>query len=93
VIHGDADDFAPIELAEQLVNETPSRRPLNFIRVPGANHFLSDSLVEIMMGALDSCAAALGPPKPVFELPKLPSLSSWLARKPAIQPPQGVVEA
>ena len=53
VIHGDADDFAPIELAEQLVAEQPSRRPLNFIRVPGANHFLNDGPVEVMMSVLE----------------------------------------
>lgn len=92
VIHGDADDFAPIELAEQLVNETPSRRPMNFIRVPGANHFLSDGMVEIMMGTFDSCVAQPDAPNLQFKLPSLPSLS-WLTRKPAVQPPQGVVEA
>ena len=92
VIHGDADDFAPIELAEQLVNETPSRRPLNFIRVPGANHFLSDGMVEIMMVALDSCVSPPVPPKPAFKLPQLPSLG-WLTHKPAVHPPQAVVEA
>jgi len=80
VIHGDADDFAPIELAEQLVKETPCRRPINFIRVPGANHFLNDGMVEIVMGALEQCIAP--PPKPAFKLPQLPRMSlDWLTHK------------
>ena len=41
VIHGDADDFAPIEVAEALVSETRTRRPVRFERVPGANHFMN----------------------------------------------------
>ncbi|HEY1427760.1 MAG TPA: alpha/beta hydrolase [Caulobacteraceae bacterium] len=90
VVHGDADDFAPIELAERLAKE--SRRPLNFIRVPGANHFLSDGMVDVVMGALDQCVAAPAPSKPAFSLPKLPSFS-WLAQKPAVDAAQGAVEA
>jgi len=83
VIHGDADDFAPIELAEQLVKETLCRRPMNFIRVPGANHFLNDGPVEVMMEVLEQCIAVSAPaPKPAFRMPALPSLG-WLARKPA----------
>jgi pimeloyl-ACP methyl ester carboxylesterase len=84
VIHGDADDFAPIELAEQLVAEQPCRRPVNFIRVPGANHFLNDGPVEVMMSVLEQCIATAAPPKPAFKLPTLsrPSLA-WLTQKRA----------
>ena len=40
MIHGEKDDFAPIEVAERLARETPTRRPIRFVRTPGANHFL-----------------------------------------------------
>jgi pimeloyl-ACP methyl ester carboxylesterase len=85
VIHGDADDFAPIELAEQLVNESLCRRPMTFIRVPGANHFLNDGPVEVMMGVLEQCMPIAAPPKPAFKLPSLPSLA-WLKPKAAEAP-------
>ncbi len=80
VIHGDADDFAPIELAERLVAETRSRKPMRFIRVPGANHFLNDGPVELMLGVLERCV----PPAPAqsFKLPPLPRLD-WLRPKPS----------
>ena len=84
VIHGDADDFAPIELAEQLVSESPCRRPMNFIRVPGANHFLNDGPVEVMMDVLEQCIPIAPPPKPSFKLPSLPRPNlAWLTRKTA----------
>ena len=95
VIHGDADDFAPIELAEQLVAEQPSRRPLNFIRVPGANHFLNDGPVDVMMSVLEQCIPVPAAPKPAFKLPtlQLPSLA-WLSHKAAeAQPPGDAVGA
>jgi pimeloyl-ACP methyl ester carboxylesterase len=95
VIHGDADDFAPIELAEQLVADRPCRRPVNFIRVPGANHFLNDGPVEVMMGVLEQCIPVAPPPKPAFKFPTLPRPSlSWLTHKHApAQPPGEAVGA
>ncbi|HTX49416.1 MAG TPA: alpha/beta hydrolase [Caulobacteraceae bacterium] len=78
VIHGDADDFAPIELAEKLVAETHSRIPMRFWKVPGANHFLNDGPVDLLIGALENCIPA--PAKaPAFKLPSLPKLG-WLKR-------------
>jgi len=84
VIHGDADDFAPIELAEKLVAETRSRIPMRFWKVPGANHFLNDGPVELLMGALEQCIPA---PAPAFKLPALPALPkfNWFKRPAAIQ--------
>lgn len=78
VIHGDADDFAPIELAERLVKETRSRAPMRFISVPGANHFLNDGPVELLMNVLERCipAPAL---KPALRLPAMPSFD-WMRR-------------
>ncbi|MGH6956043.1 MAG: alpha/beta fold hydrolase [Caulobacteraceae bacterium] len=80
VIHGDADDFAPIELAERLAKETRSRVPIRFARMHGANHFLNDGPVDLLMGALERCVPALPAPRPLFRLPALPSFS-WPARK------------
>ena len=72
MIHGEKDDFAPIEVAERLARETPTRRPIRFVRTPGANHFLNDGPAEQLISALESCI----PPKKAwtFRLPKLPHL-------------------
>jgi pimeloyl-ACP methyl ester carboxylesterase len=67
VIHGDADDFAPIEAAEALVAETRSRGPMHFRRVPGANHFLNDGPVDLLLACLEDCIPAA---KPAFQWPK-----------------------
>jgi pimeloyl-ACP methyl ester carboxylesterase len=71
VIHGDRDDFAPIELAEQLARESPTRHPIRFERVAGADHFLTDGPAEALIARLEACI----PVKPAgWRLPKL----SWL---------------
>lgn len=90
VIHGDADDFAPIEMAERLVKETRSKAPIRFVCVPGANHFLNDGPVEVLMGALERCIPAPAPRRPAFTLPALPALPplpslAWLGRKEPAQ--------
>jgi pimeloyl-ACP methyl ester carboxylesterase len=87
VVHGDADDFAPIELAERLVAETHTRPPMSFIRVPGANHFLNDGPVDVLMDVLERCIPAPAAPKPAFKLPSLPSFD-WLTPKAARGPHQ-----
>jgi hypothetical protein len=81
VIHGDADDFAPIELAEKLVAETRSRIPMRFWKVAGANHFLNDGPVDQLLGALENCVP---PPAPAFRLPnwQLPKFG-WFKRPDA----------
>jgi pimeloyl-ACP methyl ester carboxylesterase len=83
VIHGDADDFAPIELAERLVAEGRSKKPMSFIRVPGANHFLNDGPVEVLLSALERCIPVPAQPAPAFRLPSLPGLPklNWLHSK------------
>lgn len=78
VIHGDKDDFAPIEIAERLVAETRTRRPMRFERVPGANHFLNDGPVEPLLAVLEACIPAR---RPLFQF-KLPALSALAWRKP-----------
>jgi len=94
VIHGDADDFAPIELAQKLVEETRSRRPMRFVSVPGANHFLNDGPVELLLDVLECCIPAPAPAKaPLFKLPAIPALPSlpnlaWFGRRDPAQPEQ-----
>jgi pimeloyl-ACP methyl ester carboxylesterase len=58
VIHGDKDDFAPIAHAEKLVAETGVRRPMRFVRVEGADHFLNDGPVEVLLAELEACIPA-----------------------------------
>ena len=73
VIHGDKDDFAPIEIAERLVAETRARRPIRFEKVEGANHFLNDGPVEPLLAALEACIPVR---KPLgWWMPRLPALS------------------
>jgi pimeloyl-ACP methyl ester carboxylesterase len=74
VLHGDRDDFAPIDLAERLVKETRGRRPIRFESVPGADHFLTDGPVETLIACLERCI----PAKPAaWRWPALPRLT-WL---------------
>lgn len=79
VVHGDKDDFAPLEAAEQLVAETRTRRPVRFERVPGADHFLNDGPTEVLLQCLEACI----PKKPAFQwaLPKLNL--AWSKPRPA----------
>ncbi len=72
VIHGDQDDFAPIEMAQALAAETRTLRPIRFASVAGANHFLNDGPAELVMEQLEACLPQPGPPW--FQLPHLPKL-------------------
>jgi pimeloyl-ACP methyl ester carboxylesterase len=73
MIHGDKDDFAPIEAAERLAAETVTRRPINFIRTEGANHFLNDGPAAELIAALEACIPARQPW--TFRWPRLPALN------------------
>ncbi len=55
VIHGEKDDFAPIETAQRLALETPARTPIRFHRVAEANHFLTDGPPEALITVLETC--------------------------------------
>jgi len=81
VVHGDKDDFAPIELAEQLVSETRTRGSIRFVPVPGADHFLNDGPVEVLLEALEGCLPRRGG----WSL-RLPSLPNLLPRPPERTP-------
>ena len=69
MIHGDKDDFAPIEAAERLAAETVTRHPIRFIRTPGANHFLNDGPAAELLSALEAC---------------IPQRRRWTFRWPAL---------
>jgi pimeloyl-ACP methyl ester carboxylesterase len=73
MIHGDKDDFAPIEAAEKLAAEAVTRRPIRFVRAPGANHFLNDGPAQELIAALEACI----PERKAwtFRWPQLPKLS------------------
>jgi len=61
LIHGDQDDFAPIEVARKLTLERPTRRPIRFEEVAGATHFLNDGPVEALLSALEGCIPKKSP--------------------------------
>jgi pimeloyl-ACP methyl ester carboxylesterase len=79
ILHGDRDDFAPIELAQKLARETRTRRPIRFETVAGGDHFLTDGPAETLIKALEGCIPT---PPASWRLPALPKLS-WLSTKPA----------
>jgi pimeloyl-ACP methyl ester carboxylesterase len=55
LIHGDADDFAPVELAQRLAAESGARGPVRFQAVAGAGHFLNDGSPEALIECLEAC--------------------------------------
>lgn len=60
ILHGDADDFAPIETAERFHERLRGHRSARarFRRVPGANHFLNDGPPEELIALLEDCLPA-----------------------------------
>jgi pimeloyl-ACP methyl ester carboxylesterase len=72
MIHGDKDDFAPIEAAERLAAETATQSPIRFIRTAGANHFLNDGPADQLLAALEACIPAAR--RWTFRWPKLPAI-------------------
>lgn len=62
IVHGDADDFAPIETAERVHDALRGRRSarVRFRRVPGANHFLNDGPPDALIALLEECLPARG---------------------------------
>ncbi|MDB5442286.1 MAG: hypothetical protein JWP73_662 [Phenylobacterium sp.] len=82
MIHGDKDDFAPIEAAERMAQETVTRRPIRFVRADGANHFLNDGPAHELIAALEGCIPVRKPW--TFHWPQMPRLS--FPKAPAIFP-------
>jgi pimeloyl-ACP methyl ester carboxylesterase len=79
MIHGDKDDFAPLEVAERLASETVTRRPICLHRADGANHFMNDGPAEELIAALEACLPDRGPAW-TFRWPRLPAL--WTPKLP-----------
>jgi len=79
VIHGDKDDFAPMELARKLVAET-AHPSIRFVPAAGADHFINDRPVEFVLNCLEACIPAAPAAKPRFAWPRL----GWF--KPAATP-------
>jgi len=71
VVHGDQDDFAPLEIAERLVAETRGKLPVRVERMAGGDHFINDGPVEALLVALEACIPA---PRPWIAWPALPKL-------------------
>lgn len=82
IIHGDKDDFAPLEAAERLAAETLTRRPIRVVRTAGANHFLNDGPAEILIAAIEACIPQQSGSW-TFRWPKLPALWPIRLGKPA----------
>ena len=78
VLHGDRDDFAPIELAQRLAKETRTRKPIRFEAVPGGDHFLTDGPAEALIASLEACIPAA---PAAWKMPALPKLT-WPTFKP-----------
>jgi pimeloyl-ACP methyl ester carboxylesterase len=88
LVHGDKDDFAPIEIAEQWVAEIDVRRPARVVRVAGGDHFINDGPVDSVLAALEACIPQPAPSR--LRWPALPKLRwPWL-RSPE---PRGVARA
>jgi len=84
MIHGDKDDFAPIEIAERMARETVTRRPIRFVRADGANHFLNDGPPEQLIAALEACIPARK--AWTFRWPQMPKFAMPAFRLPQPQP-------
>jgi pimeloyl-ACP methyl ester carboxylesterase len=85
MVHGELDDFAPIEVARRLAREIRTRHPLRFHTAPGANHFLNDGPAEELLAALEACLPA---PRPrwIWRWPAIPRAASLRGVHGAVQP-------
>jgi hypothetical protein len=81
VVHGDRDDFAPLETAERLVAKARGKLPLRIERSPGGDHFLNDA-VDQVIASLEACL----PPKrePWLRWPAAPAFS-WPGLKAGLK--------
>ena len=58
IIHGDKDDFAPIEVARGIADTTLA--PARFIEIRGGNHFLNDCDPDQVIGWLETAIGGRG---------------------------------
>lgn len=80
LVHGDKDDFAPIEIAERIAAEARAGRPVRIERVAGGDHFINDGPIEAVLTALEACIPRRARPRLRWpQLPALPKLRwPWL---------------
>ncbi|MBI5940918.1 MAG: alpha/beta hydrolase [Caulobacterales bacterium] len=83
ILHGDADDFAPIDSAERFYDRLRSHRSARatFRRVAGADHFLNDGPPEALIALLEDCL----PRATALDRLRAMRLPRWL-RFPAMAP-------
>jgi len=74
-IHGDKDDFAPIEVARRAAQMTLA--PSRFIEVAGGDHFLNDGPPQVLLDCLETAISGRGalreviPAMPEAALPQM----------------------
>jgi pimeloyl-ACP methyl ester carboxylesterase len=73
LVHGDADDFAPLAAAQALVEALAEMPNVSLTTVPGANHFLNEGPIEMLLGPLEAAIASADTP-PAVRL----GLGAWL---------------
>lgn len=73
LVHGDADDFAPLAAARALVDELAGMSNVNLTTVPGANHFLNEGPTETVLAPLEAAIASAEAPLTVRH-----GLGAWL---------------
>ena len=65
VIHGDAEDFAPIATARALVERLATSRLVRFCEVRGADHFFNDGPADVLISHIEACIPRTSP-KPTW---------------------------
>ena len=64
IVHGDQDDFAPIEAAQALAEDLAPAGDVTFTIVPDASHFLNEGPPELVLAPLEAAiASAVGFPE------------------------------
>ena len=66
IIHGDQDDFAPIEVARAIADTTLA--PARFIEIKGGNHYLNDGEPEQLIAWLETAMSGRGALRQVHPL-------------------------
>jgi pimeloyl-ACP methyl ester carboxylesterase len=83
-VHGDKDDFAPIEVARRVARTTLV--PSKFIEVKGADHFLNDGPAETLLDCLE---AAMDPTAPLAQLKPAEPAPARTAKRARARLPSG----
>ena len=83
ILHGDADDFAPIETAERFHQTLLTHRTARsrFRRVAGADHFLNDGPPEDLIALIEECL----PRETALDRLRALRLPAWLQPAPGLR--------